>query len=940
MVYLLKACVVTAIFYIIYKVFLQRNTFFKSNRGFLLLGLITSFIFPFLVIHTYIEYTPASTIITDYNFEDISTVVETKEEPFNILDYLPIVYFLGVSFFSIRFITQFTSLITLIFKNKNEKHGDFIYVKIHTNISPFSFFNWIVYNPDQFNKTELDQIIMHEKVHAQQYHSIDILLTQLSCILLWFNPFIWLYNKDLKQNLEFLADSSVINHIKYKKEYQYTLLKTSLPTHQLALSNNFYNSLIKKRIIMLHKSKSKKINLIKYAFVIPLLTIFLMSFNTENVYVETPDLNAENETAITEVSSAKNDIETFIIYNNFTDAKFNAFKAELKSKGYDFNLKNIQRRVNNFITAINFTISKNGIDGNYTVSSGEFGINTIVIEYSKIKNKFSINTLNFLENEKRNANNPDVVEIIIDKNTTHASIENKKKLLEEKHNIVFDFEIIDKNSKNEIVTYSFKIGHKDKKSSSQKITINASNPTVIKYNPITNSVSYNVIDIKGDNYGFVQNFEKLNYYVIHKDNSDENLRSAAKYLKKKGITVKFTNVKRNDKGEIISIKINAKSEYGNVNYNHDSGEPIPSIAISYHNGGKGLKIGAPPIPNDHNFKKKKNKNENKNEDKDKDEDENSKKNLLVRNHTTDEVLKLYAEKLKKKGVTIEFNDVKRNVKGKIISININARSEYGNVNYNQNHGEPITPIVISNDKENGLKIGLYKPYNQYAMNEASLSSSYSFNTNSNPEPKVIEKLIKESKGKAIYILDGKEITEKELRSINEDKISHISILKGKSAAKKYGEKSKNGVVEITTKVEEYKKNQISEINNSTLPLYIIDGKEMTKEDLGDFEDIDHNNIYSLNVIKGKTATKKYGDKGKNGVVEIAYKKEKTQIKGINGNTPPLYILDGKEITNEGFETIDRGNIHSINVIKDKEDATKKYSEKGKNGVIEITTKKE
>ena len=102
----------------------------------------------------------------------------------------------------------------------------------------------------------MEQIIAHEKVHANQYHSIDILLTQLACVVLWFNPFIWLYNKDLKQNLEFSADHDTVNNAVCKKAYQYTLLKTSVPTYQLALSNNFYNSLIKKRIVMLQKSKS------------------------------------------------------------------------------------------------------------------------------------------------------------------------------------------------------------------------------------------------------------------------------------------------------------------------------------------------------------------------------------------------------------------------------------------------------------------------------------------------------------------------------------------------------------------------------------------------------------------------------------------------------------------------------------------------------------
>ncbi len=550
MEYLLKASAIVTIFYFIYKVLLQRDTFFEFNRAFLLLGLIGSFIIPFLVIPIYIEYTP--TPVTNYNFSNV-TVVENTDF-FDILDYLPIIYLAGVLFFSCRFIIQFVSLFTLILKNKSEKQGDFRHVKINTNVSPFSFFNWIVYNPNQFNKTELDQIITHEKVHVQQYHSVDILLTQLSCIVLWFSPFIWMYNKDVKQNLEFIADQKAQLKFNCKKSYQTTLLKTSMLSHQMALSNNFYNSLIKKRIIMLHKSKSKKINLVKYAFVIPLLALFFMSFNTEDIYVEKPYLNSENEAVIAQEISTKTDTEIFLIYNNFTDAKFKTFETELKSKGYDFNLKSIKRKTNNFITTIDFTITKNDTDGNYRIASGD-AIHTIVIEYSKTKNKFSINTLNFIENEKRNTNNRNVVETIIDKNTAVASIENIKRLL---------------------------------------------------------------------------------------------------------------------------------------------------------------------------------------------------------------------------------------------------------------------------------------------------------------------------KDKPLYILDGKEIKEDEFKALNPDNIETVNVLKGKKATEKYGDKGKNGVIEITTKKEQNEKFQISNIGGNRPPLYVLDGEEIKKEDI---EKLDPNTFKSFNVLKGKKATKKYGDKGKNGVIEITIKQE-------------------------------------------------------------------
>ncbi|TGV03060.1 M56 family metallopeptidase [Flavivirga rizhaonensis] len=680
MEYLLKASSLIAIFYFIYKVFLQHDTFFQSNRGFLLLGLISSFIIPLFVIPVYIEYVP--TVIENYSLDNAFPTVKNIEEPFNILDYLPIVYLSGILFFFCRFIIQLVSLFRLIFKNKSEKLGVYKFVNVNTEVSPFSFFNWIVYNLNQFTKTELDQIITHEKVHVRQYHSIDILLTQLSCIVLWFNPLIWLYSKDIKQNLEFIADQKAQYKFNCKKSYQTTLLKTSIPSNQMVLSNNFYNSLIKKRIIMLHKSKSKKINLIKYVLVIPLLVLFLMSFNTEEIYRENSVLNSENVNSINQEVTDENDIEKFLIYNNFTDEKLKSFKAELKSKGYDFKLKSIKRKTNNLITTIDFTISKNGIDATYRIASG-VPVKTIVIEYSKNKKKFSINTLDFLEDEKRNVNNPDLIEIIIDKNTTISELVNKKRFLKEKYNIIFNFKIFEQNSDG-IAIYSYEIGKKGTLHSTT--TTSVDNPMIIKYNPKTNSITRQGINKNGDpTYGTVSYLDNQKKFIIKSDYSDKSLESASKRLKEKGITVKFSDVKRNNQGDIISIKVNAKSEYGNVNYNQDSREPIPPIAISYYGNGK--RLGLAPFKKDIHKMSKKNK----------------------------------------------------------------------------------TSVV---------------------------SESIS---NTNYKPDIIEKLIRESKGKSIYILDEKKITEKELRSIDEKKISSIKILKGESATKKYGDKGKNGVVEITTK---------------------------------------------------------------------------------------------------------------------------------------------
>ena len=441
MEYLLKVSVVVAIFYLSYKLFLQRDTFFKQNRWFLLAGLITAFLIPFYVIREYIEYTPIN--LSNLSFD--KAVIQDTENTFNVLNYFPAIYVLGIIFFSIRFLVQILSLATLIFKNKNYKKGQFTYVETDADVSPFSFFKWIVYNPNKFSKTELEQIITHEKIHVQQYHSIDIIATQIFCILLWFNPFVWLYNKDLKQNLEFLADYVAVNYSTCKKTYQYTLLKTSLPTHQLALSNNFYNSLIKKRIVMLHKSKSKKINQIKFAIVLPLLAIFLMSFNTEKIYVEKeipvielmdtkPTIENDNTTkelnpfiaeplkqkVVSEVLSqtkkqntinkvAINDLIEVLVTKKSSDKNLDEIAAKLKENGVTIKFKGVKRNSEGEITAIKINADSKNSNANYNISSDDT-IKPIKISFNKEDDSISIgnghymyadeNTLHFTSKDK------------------------------------------------------------------------------------------------------------------------------------------------------------------------------------------------------------------------------------------------------------------------------------------------------------------------------------------------------------------------------------------------------------------------------------------------------------------------------------------------------------------------------------------------------------
>jgi len=387
MEYLLKASAVVTLFYICYKLFLQRETFFESNRWFLLIGLVIAFTMPFIVIPIYVapEPTQLQNIVVAGQLIPSTTVPSI--EPFNMFQLILDIYSIGLLFFLARFILQFASLGFLLLNNDRKKNGRFTFIKTSSNASPFSFFKWIVYNPNQFSETELKQIITHEKIHAGQYHSIDIIVTQLASIIFWFNPFIWLYKKELQQNLEFIADQNTQEQFNCKKSYQHLLLKTSVPNYEMALTNNFYNSLIKKRIIMLHTNRSQSKNQWKYALVIPVLALFLMSFNTKEIikYEELANtINSSNEAL-----ENPGDIEMVMITKDFTDADFNKLKKEFADKGITLKFKSIKRNSDGEITALKINASSKKATANFHTDS-EKPIDPIKVTFDTEHNKISI----------------------------------------------------------------------------------------------------------------------------------------------------------------------------------------------------------------------------------------------------------------------------------------------------------------------------------------------------------------------------------------------------------------------------------------------------------------------------------------------------------------------------------------------------------------------
>tara|TARA_R110002073_G_scaffold57778_4_gene146716 strand:- start:132095 stop:133753 length:1659 start_codon:yes stop_codon:yes gene_type:complete len=379
---LCKSASITILFYSFYRLFLQKETYFNSIRYFLLIGIISAVIIPFIIIPVYVDVTNIAS--QQFNFSTIGDNTFTSQTALLTWPFaIKLVYFIVTSALLLRFIIQLTSIVQLIRKSETVKKEGYFLVKTSMETSPFSFFNYIVYNPSQFNKHEFTHILTHEKVHAIQKHSIDTLLANVLAIIQWFNPIAWMYKRDIEQNLEFIADEYTQKVSKSNRLYQQLLLKTTIPNYQMALANNFYNSLLKKRIIMLHKQRSNSTTQWKMAFIAPLLIAFIFTFNTETIAQQ----KQETKKIVTET------IEVYAMgfTKTATKEELDNMTASFKKKGLDLAFKGIKRNNANEIIAIKIDAkSKNGKAAASYAADVEEGINPIQISFDNDNNNLSI----------------------------------------------------------------------------------------------------------------------------------------------------------------------------------------------------------------------------------------------------------------------------------------------------------------------------------------------------------------------------------------------------------------------------------------------------------------------------------------------------------------------------------------------------------------------
>jgi len=277
-IYLLKSVSLLSMLYITYWLMIRNGSYYSWNRAFLLLSLMISFLFPIL------NFLPQNIESNSYNFILEPLVVNPNFIParslniFNTLSILTIIYIGGATYFCLRFISNIVRIYFLYFRFPKYKFNDFKAVILDSNQATFTFFNLLFISRSDFEKGNVDEIIVHEKAHRDQYHSIDIILLEIMTIFQWFNPFVWLFRLALKSEHEFIADNKVLKKGFDKIKYQKLLFEKALGITNLNLTNNFNYSLLKKRIKVMASKKSNSVIKIKYLLSVPTMLLIMILF--------------------------------------------------------------------------------------------------------------------------------------------------------------------------------------------------------------------------------------------------------------------------------------------------------------------------------------------------------------------------------------------------------------------------------------------------------------------------------------------------------------------------------------------------------------------------------------------------------------------------------------------------------------------------------------
>lgn len=907
LIYIGKAGMAAAAFYLAFLILFQNQKQFVFNRLYLPVSFALSFVIP-LITFTSIKYVEAVPV-SDFNgFAYLpGSALAVEQAPFvpAWYHYLFALYVLGSVLFLFRLITGHLKALSMVVKSQIQK---LFGIEVHVtpaDVHPFSFFSKIVVSEKTLGSPNLKMIVEHESIHVREKHTLDILFAEILFLAQWFNPFAWLLKDAVNNNLEYLTDDQIAqNH--NPKEYQLAMVALADKKGVAPFLNALNGSQLKNRIIMMKKKTENKYALLKQLVVLPLLAVLVMGLSNKEVKTE----------IISQESGIEFSRDEKIVTGTVTNEKGEPIKgASVVIKGRPMGVVSDE-------------------NGKYEIE---------VLPSDKVL-LFRFLDYDEVSAQIGNKNNIDA-QIKTDGNPAISGIP-------------FDSSFRMRNSKGELVKPLYMIGDKE-------INIENIDHNLIKYFVMLNDEeATEKYGEKGKNGVIVISTttaiddisatSEKEFTVSGKvtDDKGQPLSGVSILIKGKTLETTTTDTKGN-------YEIKSESEIELLVFGKDGFETLEVKPGGRKNIDVKLEVDNKLYIVDGK--------EHKAETSEIDTDNIERIDILK----GESGFKFYGEKGKNGVVIISTKDTvqSKEINTTVITTQAKQEKENGSPVFYKVEQMPEFPggelglrtFIARSIKypeiaaENGIQGKVYVTFviakngdvknptiaqgvdpalDKEALRVVSslpkwrpgrekgeaVNVSYTVPITFQLQEQASSKGVLRSKipgGSPLYIVNG--VEKESLEDLNPQDIESIDVLKDKSATEKYGDRGRNGVIIIDTKAKKK--------FDATDKILIVDGKEYR----GDINDIDVNDISSVEVKKSQSNNNIYDLKrsGKDKIIIQTKTKYNTEEK-------PLIIIDGKE-TNQAIKDIDPETIHSINVLKDKL-ATEKYGEKGKNGVILITLK--
>lgn len=287
--YFIKVNLAFVLLYGFYRLFFYKDTYFTLRRIVLLLFYVLALSYPLFNIQDWMraQQQPIAEVI--YYYSAVSPEVVVEGEKLNAIAWSELIsksicflYFAIAIGLCLRFIIQLASIWRIRQQSKPAViNGTAVYL-LPKPAAPFSFFRSIFIYPANHSEKELEEILMHECTHVRQWHSLDVIISELIAIACWVNPFIWLLKREVRHNLEYLADNTVLHAGYDSKAYQFHLLGLAHQQSTAALYNNFNVLDLKNRIVMMNKKRSGKFGRAKYLIFLPFAAVLLQFCNIDS----------------------------------------------------------------------------------------------------------------------------------------------------------------------------------------------------------------------------------------------------------------------------------------------------------------------------------------------------------------------------------------------------------------------------------------------------------------------------------------------------------------------------------------------------------------------------------------------------------------------------------------------------------------------------------